>query len=54
MSPPKRRPNLPRSPVNSQPTNIGHRRQLFGLVDHEQMFWSPLPLRIDGRSEGLD
>ena len=34
--PPKRRPNLPRSPVNSQPTNIGHRRQLFGLVDHSR------------------
>ena len=46
ISPPKRRPNVPTSPrlpVNSQPTNIGHRRQFFGLVDHEQMFWSPLP-----------
>lgn len=43
MSPPEKTSQLPRSPVNSQPTNIGYRRQLFGLVDHEQMFWSPLP-----------
>lgn len=34
--------------------DIGHRRQFFGAVDDEWMFWSAFPLRIDGRSQGLD
>lgn len=34
--------------------DIGHRWQFFGAVDHEWMFWSAFPLRIGGRSQGLD